>query len=125
MKRQTGRETSYNEWECPPAVDNGLFFVVDSDNAGLVTASIGKLSMKLWKNWVSYQYGTENIQSVRMCFHRDDEVCKITFHLVTTKSQTVKFDTSIADHGLPVTGGYQPMLFLRESGTMTITELAS
>eukprot|EP00927_Polykrikos_kofoidii_P004757 TRINITY_DN11879_c0_g1_i1.p1 TRINITY_DN11879_c0_g1~~TRINITY_DN11879_c0_g1_i1.p1 ORF type:complete len:418 (-),score=50.95 TRINITY_DN11879_c0_g1_i1:38-1249(-) len=106
------------EWECPPALDEGLFFFFmrGGEHAGLVTASGGKIQFEK----MDYYGGNGSLESVRMCFHS----CKITFY-AEFKRRIVTWDTSIPDHRLPTDRAYRPVLFFRESGTCTISDSGS
>merc|ERR1712039_648783 len=93
--------------ECPPAVDHGVFLVDDGGyNAGLVTASGDKLPMKLRQEWRTI-FSDHIMESVQICFHREGEVCKLSFRVVARSKKGVRYtnwETTIADHGLPLTG---------------------
>eukprot|EP00927_Polykrikos_kofoidii_P004758 TRINITY_DN11879_c0_g2_i1.p1 TRINITY_DN11879_c0_g2~~TRINITY_DN11879_c0_g2_i1.p1 ORF type:complete len:417 (-),score=49.94 TRINITY_DN11879_c0_g2_i1:68-1276(-) len=122
VMRRAADDVYDKEWECPPALDEGLFFFFmrGGEHAGLVTASGGNIQLKMpnYTGWVS-------CESVRVCFH----FYKITFHAAFKSREKdkypkiLKWDTSIADHNLPTDRAYLPVLFFRESGTCTINEL--
>lgn len=90
-----------------------------------MTACNGKLLMTSGIEW------QDSIESVRISLHKGDKVCKLAFHVVATYSHlyvgaqvfTMKWETNLAEHSLPFSSDYRPMLFLEESGTVMINEM--
>eukprot|EP00746_Dinoflagellata_sp_MGD_P028704 gnl/MRDRNA2_/MRDRNA2_167847_c0_seq1.p1 gnl/MRDRNA2_/MRDRNA2_167847_c0~~gnl/MRDRNA2_/MRDRNA2_167847_c0_seq1.p1 ORF type:complete len:442 (+),score=50.87 gnl/MRDRNA2_/MRDRNA2_167847_c0_seq1:120-1328(+) len=116
----------------PPAAKHGLFLTLESRVAITATAATGSFQQTKHSDVPHYGY-SDTIESVQVCFHRNEEYCIVSFRLVIKygvcyngrSTGAFQCEIRLADLGLPFEGDYRPITFLADSATLTIQNMTA